>query len=97
VLIGSAENGLYALDAATGERRWLFPTGSPVLTAPAVADDRVYVSSGSTLYAIDLETGVAHWSYPAGDRILTSSAVVDGVVYFGSRDGFLYAIAGDGS
>jgi outer membrane protein assembly factor BamB len=97
VLVGSAENGLYALDAATGERRWLFPTGSPVLTAPAIAGETVFVSSGSTLYAIDLETGEAAWSYPAGDRILTSPAVVDGVVYFGSRDGFLYAITGDGA
>ena len=95
LLVGSAENGLYALDASTGERRWLFPTGSPVLTAPVIADETVYVGSGSTLYAIDLETGVADWTYPAGDRILTSPAVIDGVVYFGSRDGFLYAITGD--
>lgn len=97
VVFGGDENGLYAADATTGELRWLFPTGNPVVTAAAIADETVYAGTGSTLYAIDLETGTAKWTYPAGGRILTSPAVLDGVVIFGSEDGFLYAIAGDGA
>lgn len=97
VIFGGDENGLYAADATTGELRWLFPTGSPVVTAAAIAGDTVYASSGSTLYAIELESGAAKWTYPAGDQILTSPAVIDGVVIVGSEDGFLYAITGDGA
>jgi outer membrane protein assembly factor BamB len=97
VIFGSDENGLYAAEMATGAIRWLFPTGNPVLTPAAIVDDTVYVSSGATLYAIDLESGVATWTYPAGDLILTAPAIADGLVVFGSRDGFLYAIGGDGA
>ena len=71
--------------------------GNPVLTPAAIVDDTVYASSGATLYAIDLATGVANWTYPAGDVILTAPAIADGLVVFGSRDGFLYAIGGDGA
>lgn len=97
VIFGSDENGLYAAEIATGAIRWLFPTGNPVLTPAASVGETVYVSSGATLYAIDLDTGVAEWTYPAGDLILTAPAIADGLVVFGSRDGFLYAIGGDGA
>ncbi|MDQ3412585.1 MAG: PQQ-binding-like beta-propeller repeat protein [Chloroflexota bacterium] len=97
VFFGSDDHGLYAADAATGEIRWLFPTGSAVVTAPVVTGNTVYISGGSTLYAIDIRTGAADWTYPAGDLILTTPAVIDEVVYFGSRDGFLYAVAGNGA
>ncbi|HET8523797.1 MAG TPA: PQQ-binding-like beta-propeller repeat protein [Thermomicrobiales bacterium] len=96
VYVGSDDGGLYALDASTGAPKWLFPTGSPIDSSPAVAGSTVYVASGRGLYAVDLKTGANEWSYVMSDTIESSPTVVDGNVYAGTRDGFLYAITGDG-
>jgi outer membrane protein assembly factor BamB len=96
VYVGSDDGGLYALDGQTGDTRWLFPTGAPVTTSPAVAGDTIYIASGSSLYAIDRSTGAKRWNYATADTIESSPTVVDGLVLIGGRDGFLYAIGGDG-
>ncbi|MDQ3044889.1 MAG: PQQ-binding-like beta-propeller repeat protein, partial [Chloroflexota bacterium] len=96
VYIGGADGGLYALAAATGTIKWLFATGSQIGSSPAVAGDTVFLGSGRTLYAVDANTGQRRWHYAAGDDIESSPAVVDGKVFFGSRDGFIYALGGDG-
>ena len=41
----SADDKVYALDAATGREKWSVFTGGPVRLAPAVADGRVIVGS----------------------------------------------------
>ena len=41
----SADNKIYALDAATGRPRWTKITGGPVRLAPSVSGGRVYVGS----------------------------------------------------
>jgi outer membrane protein assembly factor BamB len=52
VFFGAGNDGVYALDAATGQKRWQFPEkpdGSPLLrvcASPTVADDRLFVGSG---------------------------------------------------
>ncbi|NQT17302.1 MAG: PQQ-binding-like beta-propeller repeat protein, partial [Planctomycetes bacterium] len=40
----SADGKLYALDAATGERRWTFQSDGPLRFAPAVWRDRVLLA-----------------------------------------------------
>jgi outer membrane protein assembly factor BamB len=94
--IGSDDGGLYALDAKSGEVKWLFPTGSPIVSSPAVVGNVVFVASGTTVYAVDVKTGQKVWNFATTDSIESSPAVVDGMVFVGSRDGFLYAIGGDG-
>jgi outer membrane protein assembly factor BamB len=45
---------LYALDATTGEELWTFQARGRLLTAVAVADDRVFVASTSgQVYALE--------------------------------------------
>jgi outer membrane protein assembly factor BamB len=46
VYAGSEDDNVYALDAATGHRRWAFTTGYEVDSTPAVANGTVYVGSG---------------------------------------------------
>ena len=94
--IGSDDGGLYALDAKSGEVKWLFPTGSPIVSSPAVVGNVVFVASGSTVYAVDVKTGQKVWNFATTDSIESSPAIVDGMVFVGSRDGFPYAIGGDG-
>ncbi|MGW4985906.1 outer membrane protein assembly factor BamB family protein, partial [Streptomyces mirabilis] len=53
VYVGSRDSSLYAVDAATGRKRWSFLTGSAVSSSPAVVDGVVYFGSvDGNLYAV---------------------------------------------
>ena len=76
-----------------GKLEWVFSTGAPIHSSPAVADGTVYVGSrDSKLYALDASTGAKRWEYKVGGWVESSPAIVNGVVYFGSNDGRLYAL-----
>lgn len=101
VYFGSGDNNLYAVDAASGDLRWKFPTGDVVHASPAYADGVLYFGSwDSYFYAVDASTGKEKWRLHTGEDALihnqvgfqSSPAVVDGVVYTGCRDSNLYAI-----
>lgn len=97
VLVGSNDGGVYALDQEHGgPPTWLFATGSGTVTSPVVAGNSVYVAAGQTIFEIDRGTGEQRWRYPVGDFITTDLVVADGTLYVGARDGYLYAISGDG-
>jgi eukaryotic-like serine/threonine-protein kinase len=101
VYFGCGDGNLYALDAATGELRWKFPTGDVIHASPAFADGVLYFGSwDSYFYAVDAATGKEKWRFHGGEDPLvhnqvgfqSSPAVVDGVVYTGCRDANLYAL-----
>ena len=53
VYVGSGDGYLYSLDARTGELRWKFHTGAPVVSSPVVYGDMVYIGSKDhKLYAL---------------------------------------------
>ena len=82
VYVGSDDNNLYALDAATGAVLWIHDTGNPVRSAPTVADRVVYVGSGDDgLYALDAANGAVLWSHDVGAGVPVAPAVSGGVVY----------------
>jgi outer membrane protein assembly factor BamB len=104
IYVGNDDNGLYAIDAASGEQRWRFAAADKIQSSPAVVDGIVYVGSyvgdyqadgtiEGGLYAIDAATGEALWRFENEYSIFSSPAVADGVVYYGSTDGGLYAVA----
>jgi outer membrane protein assembly factor BamB len=84
------DNGVLALDALTGARKWFAPTASAVHNSVAVEGDTVYASSvGGRTYAFDARDGreiwhVDHgsayvrWVYQAplvlGDKLIAGSA-----------------------
>jgi len=101
VFVGSGDQHVYALDAATGALRWKRKTGGVVHASPAVAGGRVFIGSfDRTLYALDAATGAIHWTFQTGDDpelhnqvgIASSAAVAEGRVFFGCRDGHFYAL-----
>lgn len=103
VLTGGGD--LYALDASTGERRWVFtepaaydaplvPTGS---VGPTVYDGTVYVGSGDgSVYGVDAATGEREWvNTDAGSVIDGAPSIASGTVFVchgGSSGAVLRAI-----
>jgi outer membrane protein assembly factor BamB len=96
VIAGSDDGGIHAIDLATGQPAWLFPTGSPVLSSPVIVGSTIFAASGLNLYAINLTDGAGLWRFSTTDTIEASPAIANGQIYLGSRDGFLYAISGSG-
>jgi HEPN domain-containing protein len=93
VYVGSFDNKLYAVDAATGSQRWAFDTGGSILSSPTVMGGTVYVGSyDSELYAVDAATGNQQWAFETGPVVYSSPTVVGGTVYVGSWDNNLYAV-----
>lgn len=95
----SADDQLYALDAATGKVRWSFFAEAPIRFAPTVVGERIYFASDDgRLYCLD-RAGKQLWRrdppekdyrLPGNGRVISlwairSGVVVDGgVAYFAS-------------
>lgn len=101
VYIGSGDQNVYALDAATGALRWTFATGDVVHASPAVSNGVVYIGSWDrNVYAIDATTGRERWRYTTGNDttiynqigIASSAAVAGGLVFVGGRDGHFHVV-----
>lgn len=101
VYFGSGDGNVYALDAATGAKKWSFKTGDVVHSSPAIAGGMLYIGSwDGYFYALDAATGEKKWSFKTGDDpaihnhvgIQSSPVVADGTVYFGCRDANVYAL-----
>ena len=85
--VGSDDNHVYALDAATGELLWSFATDDVVRSSPAVSQGIVYVGSNDNhLYALDAGSGQLLWKFDTGDLVQYRPAVSDGMVYLSARD-----------
>ncbi|MFI6724967.1 PQQ-binding-like beta-propeller repeat protein [Streptomyces atratus] len=92
VYIGSSKR-VYALDAATGNKKWAYATGGAVGSSPTVADKVVYVGcSSKRVYALDAVTGNKKWVFDTGGEVEGAPMVADGVVYIGSFDHNVYAL-----
>jgi outer membrane protein assembly factor BamB/pimeloyl-ACP methyl ester carboxylesterase len=93
VYVGSLDNNVYALDAATGAKIWNYTTGSQVYSSPAVADGKVYVgSSDYKVYCLNAATGALIWNYTTSGRVGSSPAVSDDRVFVGSDDNNVYCL-----
>jgi outer membrane protein assembly factor BamB/SAM-dependent methyltransferase len=63
------------------------------LTAPIIADGRVFVASSEHLvYALAAADGKKLWSYTAGGPIDSPPTAFEGLVLFGCHDGYVYAL-----
>jgi outer membrane protein assembly factor BamB/class 3 adenylate cyclase len=90
----SDDGNVYALDAATGARRWTAHTNGSIGTLAGLVDDIVYVSSADqTIRALDAMTGEQLWSITV-KGIPTMPAVIDGRVIVGTSLGRVVAIGG---
>lgn len=84
----------FTLPATKPSIWWVFQTGGPIISSPAIAGDgSVLVGlQDNRVYAVARD-GTLKWSYATGDIIFSSPAVAhDGTVYIGSDDDHLYAM-----
>ena len=105
VFIGSGDGHLYALDLATGARRWRYDAGSPVSSSPALGGGLVFAAArDGSIFAVDIARGSRRWrvttgsalplpwGHESGDHFISSPAFVNGTVVAGGGDGGVYAI-----
>ncbi len=85
---------LFCVEAETGDMLWSKWLGDPLMSQPAVGQDRVVMAyptpESHILISLDLESGEEHWKTAiAGDII--SAPVIDGdSVYLTTFDGIVY-------
>jgi len=92
VYYGGEENSLYAVDALTGEEKWVYRTTQPCLP-PVVANGAVYVAcKDSMLLAIDAEGGQERWKYKTPHTPISYPVVGNGVIYYLDEEGVMYAL-----
>lgn len=78
------EGEVFALDAATGQKRWSVSTNSPA-SGLRVDNGSLYFNSiGDRTYAVDATTGAKRWSFALPDDRTRPPDVAAGSVYVGS-------------
>jgi outer membrane protein assembly factor BamB len=67
LFMGAYDGNMYALDAKTGKKIFVFRTGGPVISPPTLDNGILYFGSTDTyLYALDLEQGKTIWTFKTG-------------------------------
>ncbi len=95
VYFGCRDSNLYALDAATGEKRWAFNNkGSWVITSPAVDNGKLYfaTSDSGMFYIVNAKTGEPLYSHKFIWPMFSSPAIAGNMLYIGSNLGKLFAL-----
>ena len=91
VVVGDHDGAMHALDAATGEGRWLARAGAAIWSSPAIVDGKfVFGSYDRYLRMVDLETGAQVWRADHGGRSHSAPAIEDGKIWVGSASGWYY-------
>jgi len=88
-------DGVYAVNAYTGEQIWKTTEGWDFfVSTPAVSDGILYVGSmvEHRLYAFRTSDGQLLWQYTTSNYVNSSPAVYGNTVFVGGRDGYLYAL-----
>ncbi|GAA6184397.1 outer membrane protein assembly factor BamB [Aliiglaciecola lipolytica] len=95
VYLGSENGEVFALDANTGETKWVTKVRGEIIASPAVDENVVLVNTGSgTLFALDANTGEQLWMFesdvPALSlRGISAPVAVNGGALVGTATGKL--------
>jgi len=92
IFFGSKDKHIYALDAASGHKRWILETDQAAQRPLVIADGILYVIDKDTnLYAIGTQAGEKRWQFSTGKKIWLPN-VADGVAYVVSDGKTLHAL-----
>ena len=96
VYAADTDGNLYAIDLASGGKRWTLATNSKFTASPAVRHGRVYVGDyDGRFHCLDGKSGKVVWQFEADARIYASANFYGDCVLFGARDAFVYCLAAD--
>lgn len=92
VYCGSADGGLYALDAATGAKKWRHDAGAPIFSPIAQFDDATiaFGTMDGSVVQLDRHTQKETARMKTGGGVVTRPLLVGDRVIVGSRDYMLY-------
>lgn len=97
VFVSCLDKKLYALDLATGAKKWDVELG-PMKASPAYADGKVFVGAlDGKFHAVEAKTGKKLWSFEANGEIHAAANFYQGNVFFGCHDANLYCFKPDGT
>jgi outer membrane protein assembly factor BamB len=91
--VGSYDNNLYAVKAATGEFLWKYPTDGGIVSKPVTYEGNLYFGSEDRrLHVINARHGQINWTYYTNAPVRSSPYIAESHVFIGSDDGFLHAV-----
>lgn len=92
VYIGCYDNNLYAIDAASGEFRWKFPTEGGIAASPIEWQDNILIGSEDfCMYGLS-SAGRVRWTCQTKGRVRSSARIAYEHAFFGSDDSHVYGI-----
>lgn len=100
VYCGSSDGGLYAIDAATGQKRWRHDAKAPIFSGirPVGDDLLAFGCMDGSVVQLDRHTREEKTRFKTGGGVVTVPLFTAGRVIVGSRDYMLYGFnAADGS
>ena len=84
-----------ALDATSGEKRWVTETGFEITSSPIVAGTTVMVGTRTgEVLGLDTATGKVIWDFRSQGQVTASPVVAGDTLYVASWDDNLYALTG---
>ncbi|WP_162994022.1 outer membrane protein assembly factor BamB family protein, partial [Halalkalicoccus subterraneus] len=93
VYVGSYDDTLYALEAASGDEEWTFDAGGDVFSSVTVEGAFAYVGGfGDAVLALSVGDGEEAERFATNGDVGSSPAIVDDTVYVGADDGTVYAL-----
>lgn len=95
IYVASQDGILKAIDMQTGEEEWDFDLKAATNSSPIVHKNRLYIGCEDGLKAININTHDLVWDYDC-DNVASTPCFYDDIIYFGSDDGHLYGLDGDG-
>jgi outer membrane protein assembly factor BamB/tRNA A-37 threonylcarbamoyl transferase component Bud32 len=92
VYVGSYDNNLYALKAASGDFLWKYPTDGGIVSKPVVYEGNVYFGSEDRRLHVINTRGQINWTYYTNAPVRSSPFIAESHVFIGSDDGNLHAV-----
>ncbi|MFH0913782.1 MAG: PQQ-binding-like beta-propeller repeat protein [Chloroflexota bacterium] len=97
VYVGGYNGKVYALNAASGAIRWVFPREGklegPIVGGLVAASGNLYFGAADgKVYSLDATTGERKWAVTTGDKVWATPVVQDNTLFIGSFDQKLYAL-----
>lgn len=98
---GSNDSCLYALEKATGAKKWMCKTAGAIKSKPGIYKGSIiFNSTDGFVYSLDKANGILNWKFKTGgekdydmwDYYLSSPVVFSDIVYIGSGDSCVYAL-----